>query len=194
MDLAFNFQFLGINIRPFQVKEEIANLLQVLESVRPKVILEIGTACGGTLFLFSRVASVDGTIISVDLQEGFFPNWKTSFYRLFPENGQKLYLLKANSHDVNTIQLIEKILGNFDIDFLFIDGDHSYEGVKKDFEMYSPLVRSGGIIALHDIVPGPPEYVGGVPKFWKEVKRKFNHMEFVSNKKQQCFGIGLLYV
>ena len=85
-------------------------------------------------------------------------------------------------------------MGNFDIDFLFIDGDHSYEGVKKDFEMYSPLVGSGGIIALHDIVPGPPEYVGGVSKFWKEVKRKFNHMEFVRNKKQQRFGIGILYV
>jgi predicted O-methyltransferase YrrM len=39
------------------------------------------------------------------------------------------------------------------VDFLFIDADHSYEGVKKDFEMYSPLVRKGGIIAFHDIIP-----------------------------------------
>jgi len=45
-------------------------------------------------------------------------------------------------------------------DFLFIDGDHTYEGVEGDFEMYSPLVRRGGIIAFHDIVPGPPENVG----------------------------------
>jgi hypothetical protein len=30
------------------------------------------------------------------------------------------------------------------VDFLFIDGDHTYEGVKKDFEMYSPLVRREG--------------------------------------------------
>jgi predicted O-methyltransferase YrrM len=32
--------------------------------------------------------------------------------------------------------------------------------MKRNFEMYSPLVREGGIVALHDIVPGPPENVG----------------------------------
>jgi hypothetical protein len=36
------------------------------------------------------------------------------------------------------------------IDFLFIDADHSYEGVKLDFELYSKLVKKTGIIALHD--------------------------------------------
>jgi hypothetical protein len=33
---------------------------------------------------------------------------------------------------------------------LFIDGDHRYEGVRRDFEMYSPLVGAGGLIAFHD--------------------------------------------
>jgi hypothetical protein len=36
------------------------------------------------------------------------------------------------------------------IDFLFIDGDHSYEGVKRDFELYSTLMNPKGIIVLHD--------------------------------------------
>jgi predicted O-methyltransferase YrrM len=36
------------------------------------------------------------------------------------------------------------------IDFLFIDGDHSYEGVKKDFELYSTLLSDKGIIVIHD--------------------------------------------
>jgi len=36
------------------------------------------------------------------------------------------------------------------IDFLFIDGDHSYEGVKTDFELYSKLLSDKGIIAIHD--------------------------------------------
>lgn len=39
--------------------------------------------------------------------------------------------------------------------------------------MYSPLVQRGGIIAFHDIVPGPPELVGGVPKFWSELKQEY---------------------
>jgi hypothetical protein len=36
------------------------------------------------------------------------------------------------------------------IDFLFIDGDHSYEGVKKDFELYSKILSDSGVIVLHD--------------------------------------------
>ncbi|HZY81119.1 MAG TPA: class I SAM-dependent methyltransferase [Cyclobacteriaceae bacterium] len=36
------------------------------------------------------------------------------------------------------------------IDFLFIDGDHSIEGAKFDFESYSPMLAKGGLIAFHD--------------------------------------------
>jgi hypothetical protein len=60
--------------------------------------------------------------------------------------------------------------------------------------LYSPLVRKGGIIAFHDIVPGPPEYVGGVPRFWNEIKNKFDHIEIVRDWKQGSYGIGIIYV
>jgi predicted O-methyltransferase YrrM len=36
------------------------------------------------------------------------------------------------------------------IDFLFIDGDHSYEGVKTDWDLYSPLLKSGSCVVFHD--------------------------------------------
>ena len=36
------------------------------------------------------------------------------------------------------------------IDFLFLDGDHSYEAVNKDWELYSPLLSIGSIVAFHD--------------------------------------------
>jgi len=42
------------------------------------------------------------------------------------------------------------VLQNIVIDVLFIDGDHSYEGVKKDFELYSTLLSDKGIIIIHD--------------------------------------------
>jgi predicted O-methyltransferase YrrM len=61
------------------------------------------------------------------------------------------------------LDVIKNILDDRKVDFLFIDGDHTYEGVTRDFEMYSPLVKRGGIIAIHDIVPASPENVGGVP-------------------------------
>jgi hypothetical protein len=39
---------------------------------------------------------------------------------------------------------------NIEIDFLFIDGDHSYEGVKKDFDLYSKIISKNGMIVIHD--------------------------------------------
>ena len=65
--------------------------------------------------------------------------------------------MRANSHNLDTLNKVKRILADRPIDLLFIDGDHTYVGVKMDFEMYRPLVRKGGIIAFHDIVPHPPE-------------------------------------
>ena len=85
------------------------------------------------------------------------------------------------------------------VDFLFIDADHSYEGVKKDFEIYSPLVRKGGIIAFHDIIPDYYAKRGikpssGVYKFWNEIKGKYEHLEIIKDRNQDGFGIGVLFI
>ena len=57
--------------------------------------------------------------------------------------------------------------------------------------MYSPLVRRGGLVAFHDIVPGPVEHVGGVPEFWQHI-RDCNGLEFVDDWGQGGCGIGVV--
>jgi len=55
---------------------------------------------------------------------------------------------------------------NREIDILLIDGDHSYDGVKADYEKYEPFVKDGGLILLHDVLWEKK----GVPKFfWEEI-------------------------
>jgi len=198
INFAYSFGSLGINVKPNQVKEEISELLRVLKDLNPEALLEIGTANGGTLFLLTQVAGPDAAVISVDLPGGRFgggyPVWKIPLYKSFTKYGsQKIYLLRADSHDPKTLKAIEEILGGEELDFLFIDGDHTYEGVKKDFETYGKLVRIGGIIAFHDIVPSPEEFVGGVPKFWHEIRNRFRHLEIVKDWNQRGYGIGLLF-
>jgi len=199
LDFAFSFQIFGVSIKPAQVEYEIAKLLEIVAELKPKVVLEIGTAGGGTLFLLTRVADPEAKIISIDLPGGPFgggyPKWKTPLYKSFSKEGQKIYLVRRDSHDPQILEEVKRrILGSEKIDFLFIDGDHTYEGVKKDFEMYCKLVRKGGLMAFHDIVPGPPENVGGVPKFWNEIKHNFDYREIVSEWKQGGCGIGVVYV
>ena len=179
--LNFTFNRLVGLIKPSQVYREISQLLKLVDRIKPRVVLEIGTANGGTLFLFSRVASEDATIISIDLPGGRFGGgyrkWREPLYRSFALLGQQIYLLREDSHKTETLEQVESILQGRKVDFLFIDGDHTYEGVKKDFEMYSPLVGQGGMIAFHDIVPGPVKNVGGVPEFWRKVKDNYESRE-----------------
>ena len=193
---AFPFPWIGIS--PAQVKEEITELVKILARRKPKLVLEVGTARGGTLFLFARISSPDAVILSIDLPGGPFgggyPEWRILLYKSFAIQNQKINLIRGNSHDFYTRKMVEKILEGRKLDFLFVDGDHTYDGVKTDFEMYGKLVRKDGIIALHDIVPGPPENVGGVPKFWNEIKHNFGYVELVKNRNQSGCGIGIIYV
>jgi cephalosporin hydroxylase len=184
-------------IRPMQVRDEIVGLLRVLSKARPKVIIEIGTANGGTLFLFCRVAAKDATIISIDLPYGKFGGgyswWRISLYKTFRLPKQKLHLIRGDSHTWEILARVKDILGGKEVDFVFIDGDHSYEGVKTDFEMFSRLVRRGGIIALHDIVINLAETGCEVSKFWNEIKQtKYECSEIVGDWNQGWSGIGLL--
>ncbi|HNQ77828.1 MAG TPA: class I SAM-dependent methyltransferase [Acidobacteriota bacterium] len=179
-----------------QVPAELTSFLNMVRKNPPCRLLEIGTAKGGTLYMLSRVASDDAKIISLDMPGGRFgcgySFWSIPLYKAFATGKQRVELVRADSHDPATLEKIKKILKGEKLDLLFIDGDHSYDGVKKDFEMYSPLVRKGGLIAFHDIVPHPQEPQCQVNRFWKEVNLQFSGEEIVSDPLQNWAGIGYL--
>ena len=198
IEFAFSFQYLAFSIKTFQVRYEITKLLKILKDLKPKIVLEIGTAGGGTLFLFTKMANPEATIISVDLPVRKFrrgyAEWKIPLYQSFTKKGQKIKLLRADSHNPKTFKLVKTFLDDKKVDFLFIDGDHTYEGVKRDFNMYSKLVRKGGIIAFHDIVKVPLTSGCRVYKFWDEIKHDYEYIEIIEDKKQEWAGIGVIYL
>ena len=71
-------------IGPWQVPEEITQLAKLLEERKPKTVLEIGTANGGTLFIFSRLADDNAVLMSIDLPDGEYgggyPKWKVPLF------------------------------------------------------------------------------------------------------------------
>jgi cephalosporin hydroxylase len=163
--------------------------------------MEIGTNQGGTLLVLCRMADPQATVVSVDLPHsrgGKFGGGYTSFqvpiFKMFATGRQKLHLLRADSHSDETLKSVSSLVADKQLDFLFIDGDHTYDGVKADFEMYSPFVRKGGIVAFHDIAIHPQETGCAVHLFWNEVKKQYQHSEIVSNKDQGWAGIGILTV
>jgi hypothetical protein len=194
----FEAPSLGTIFKPLQKRAEIRELFRRVQSIRPRAVLEIGTNNGGTLFLLCRAAAPDAVIVSLDLPGGLFGGgyslFRAPYYRAFADTKQRVKLLRADSHTPAAVSQVRKALGNRPLDFLFIDGDHSYAGVKQDFLTYGPMVRRGGLIAFHDILPAPEEIGGGVPNFWAELKGPYSGEEFVENRDQGMMGIGLLQV
>lgn len=183
-------------IAPQQIPSEFVELARLVKDGHCRRILEIGTYRGGTLFVFAHLSLPDAVLISIDYSFSLLGRLVRSvqvpLFRRIVRPGQALSLLRANSHSPETLENIRSILGEHKLDFLFIDGDHSYDGVRQDFTMYSTLVRDGGIIAFHDIAR--TNTVEEVYRFWDEVKQNYRHREIVHRTDKGAMGIGVLWL
>lgn len=178
-----------------QARSEILQLAKILQPSAPKRSLEIGTNYGGTLLLLCTLSPPDAKIISVDLPSGPFGGGyslrKVPLFRRFPRAGQQLHLIRTDSHSLPTKERVLQILEGDPLDYLFLDGDHTYSGVQRDFQMYSPLVRSGGIVAFHDIVTYNPESGCQVEEFWGEIKRHYQHLQIIEDVNEGSLPIAV---
>jgi predicted O-methyltransferase YrrM len=194
--LDFTFGPAGQLIVPSQLWSEIEPLLTLLYQKKPKAVVEIGTKFGGTLAMWCAVAHPEATIVSIDLPGGIhgggYAYWRTFIYQRFAQPKQTVHLLRRDSHLANTLEDVKKLLPPGGIDFLFCDGDHTYEGVKKDYEMYSPLVRKSGLMAFHDICTHSPDQDCGVDRLWREIRTRHKSWEHVESPDQGMYGIGVL--
>lgn len=174
-----------------QLPEEITGLVDLLKKHPPKNIMEIGSEAGGTFYLWCRLATLGGVKISLDLPSGSSgsgkfrdPSALAARSTQFKRWSANVQIVTGDSHEQKSWREVEALLDGTLLDFLFIDGDHSYEGVKLDYEDYKGFVRPGGLIAFHDI--NDTEFHRKrscyVAKFWEELqgaKQEFNlHQEW----------------
>lgn len=137
-------------------------------------ILEIGVGNGGTSWAFSKLMETR-VLIAIDLPDGGWGGKAAeatgeSFGYIKNNTEADVHLILGNSQNAECPAKVKELLKGEMLDFLFIDGDHSYAGVKTDFLIYSPLVRKGGLIAFHDVCVHAPETGCEVHKFWQELK------------------------
>lgn len=193
-DEAFAFAAeIGVTQRP----DEISWLYEQVRGEGPRTVLEIGLDEGGTLFLWTRAAAPDALLMAIDTRPPGSLGMRSPFplvRRAFAHSAQRVELLMAaDSHDPVTRAHVEALLAGGAVDFLFIDGDHSREGVWADFHLYSPLVRPGGIVAFHDVSENTYPAVQGVRDFWREFKRDHATEERVTGA-DPGYGIGVYRV
>lgn len=143
------FHALGLSEPHSQMTHEEANRLSKYANNR-MIALEIGTYMGVSGAIIAKALDINGKLFCVDPFE--------------EKNGKKnpgyiMALRQFKKYDVNkkvtfllgysTNQAIISQIPN-QLDFVFIDGDHSYEGLKNDWQIVLNKLIVGGIVCLHD--------------------------------------------
>ena len=179
--------------------QEFEELLQAYVLLRPRKFIEIGSMFGWSLLHFVHYAQ-DGAIgLAIDLPIGWGDHRaarqdrysKHVWPQYAADHNCALHVIRDASQKAETLSRTKEIFGQDDVDFLFIDGDHSYDAVKDDFEMYAPLVRPGGLVALHDIAV---HAFGGCQQLWDEIKDTGASYREIFHDPNDKMGIGLFYV
>ena len=166
-----------------QVYEEILTLAYWVNGFQPHNILEVGHR-GSTFHILSQLST--GKKVAVDWTDNGLSI--RSHYMMY---GQDFKLFIGDSQTEETRDKVKEFCPQYDL--IFIDGDHSYEGVKRDFELYKTLLSSRGHIIFHDI---DPDHIfrdgagGQVYKFWQDLEEgsKTNIIATKSSGKITCFG------
>jgi predicted O-methyltransferase YrrM len=175
--------------------EELEALAGLVRDLRPRTVLEIGSYRGGTLRAWCNLAAPSALLVSVDLPAEYV-GASTQELQSLARPGQRVVVIRSDSQSDSTRAAVETVLAGDRLDFLMIDGDHTYEGVSRDFELYSPLVREGGLIAFHDILPHSRMPGVEVHRLWQELRSRYDHEEFVDPARVpglgQWGGIGVL--
>jgi predicted O-methyltransferase YrrM len=190
------FESNGGALAPLQLRAELIDFAKLVNSHSPQTVLELGTARGGTFLALCRMSSDEALIISVDLPfgrgGGGYPKWKEPILRSFAKPLQTIELLRADSHLDQTVEQVRNLLGDRQFDLIFIDADHSYTGALRDFEMYSQLVRPGGLICMHDVVHNPASAEIEVDRVWSEVADGMDFQVIRDPSNFPGYGIGVI--
>lgn len=200
LDTVFGgYGFGPYSIHPLQLRSEMEATIDYLSGKACKTVVEIGTGKAGSLYGWANGIETVETVVSIDKDKNNRRQEKEYLQRLVPD--KELIYVRGNSHSRETREEVITKLSGREVDFLFIDGDHTYEGVKKDFEDYRSLVDEGGIIGFHDIICHTSRWE--TPEFWSKLKSLYSVKEIIDKTrdleevimedfKLDAHGIGLI--
>lgn len=158
---------------------------------KPRILVELGSHNGNSYLAFCQAVeenNLDTKCYAVDTWQG---DGQTGLY------GEEVYQEFSNYHN-NLYGSFSRLLRmSFDdavthfadgsIDLMHIDGLHTYEAVRHDFETWMPKMSASGIVLFHDTNVREVEF--GVWKFWEELRTSFPSMDFSHSS-----GLGVLFV
>lgn len=179
---------------PSQNAIELAAFVDFLERQRVRSYLEIGARNGDTYFHVMTHLPKRSHGVAVDLPGGKWGSKRSypDLERASLELKQRGYFSRLLIGNSGKAWIIKRVKRYGPYDAILIDGDHRYEGVKRDWDNYGPL---GRFVAFHDIAGEgqttktdealPVE----VPRLWAEIQKAETCVEFIAPGSKMGIGV-----
>jgi cephalosporin hydroxylase len=145
----YTFEWLGVPI--IRLPDDIVVFQELVFSLNPKLILEIGVARGGSIILSSSLVELlgnGGRVIGVDIDIRSHNLKRIKAHRMF----KNITLIEGDVLNSNTLTKLRDEIGDSKVDILVLDSNHTHDHVLKELEMLSQIVKLGGYIVLPDTV------------------------------------------
>lgn len=166
----YNSVFRASKFMPLQRKREMEMMIEIAQSVNPRIVYEIGSGKGGGLYHWVKANPTVTRAIACEVQGTYYA---TLFEKAFPE--VDFLWLSQSSYDPQTVGKVRQWLGADKIDCLFIDGDKLR--FYADFEAYLPMMNPNGIVFFHDV--NEPD--SQMRKDFERARKGYRSMRLINN-------------
>jgi hypothetical protein len=170
---------------------ELENALVAVDLIKPQIVMELGTAHGGSLAAWAEICKPQLTI-SLDPEDiPRTPEQQASFDNLCKQyKFERIQFYDRNPH---AHELLKIILAGRKIDFMFLDGAHGFDDVNYDFYSYKKYMSPNGVVGFHDIYgcEALEDAGSGVNWLWDRLIKRYSYDLFYSHS---GMGIGLIYL
>lgn len=150
-EYSYHFTWLGIPI--IQYPTDIVAVQELIWSVKPELIIETGIARGGSLIFYASLMALlggQGRVVGVDVDIRL-PN--RNAIEKHPMS-RWITMIEGSSVDETTVSQVRELAAGKSPIMVFLDSNHTHEHVRRELELYSPLVTSGSYLVVYDTVIG----------------------------------------